>query len=86
MLKRLRVTIEQKEETDKILLWEMGVLDDNLKMRKFNIITVSKNDGSTKTLYNVEFITRLKKEKAISQITSLFIRKEFKMFNIISIY
>lgn len=86
MLKRLRVTIEQTGDTDKILLWEMGVLDDDLKMRKFGIDVVRKDTVTDKKIYNFEFSTKLRKEKAISQITSLFIRKEFKMFNIVSIY
>ena len=93
MIKRLKVEIRKVESTDKNILWELSTIKDlSLVMFSQNPITVKKqNNNDNKPLYvdipqySVEFKTKLNKEKAIQQIASMFMKKEFKAFEVIEI-
>lgn len=89
MLGRLKVTITQKEESEKNLLWELSTLKD-LRLVKFNNGKFREVQNGNYAYeeglkYSVEFSTRLNKVKAIQQIASMFMKKDFKAFEIIEI-
>lgn len=87
MIRRLKITVMQKNESDKNLLWELTRIKD-LALEKYNqgnLRVFEKEDPcyTEKNYYKIEFRTRLGKEVAIKALTRFF--SDYEEFEIVEI-
>lgn len=89
MIKRLKVEIRKIEESEKNLLWELSTITDlnlvEFKQGKTNYDVHANMTYEHTDCYFAEFRTNLRKSKAIQQISSMFMKKDFKAFQVVSI-